>query len=123
MHVRGGLYCAGVLACRRCHSGDSVHYSLVVRDGTKLVGKGKPVCGHNTFCCINIRLEIRFCAYHIGHGIGQYAQQDAAAWFIDSIDRSLQWVGSRGKFYTDAQRREVLDLFLQGRDAYVKMLR
>ena len=50
-------------------------------------------------------------------------QRDAATWFIESIDQSLQWVGSRGKFYTDVQRREVLDLFLQGREAYARMLR
>ena len=60
---------------------------------------------------------------YVSAGRASPEQRDAATWFIESIDQSLQWVGSRGKFYTDVQRREVLDLFLQGREAYARMLR
>ena len=60
---------------------------------------------------------------YVSAGRASPEQRDAATWFIESIDTSLQWVGSRGKFYTDVQRREVLDLFLQGREAYARMLR
>ncbi len=44
-----------------------------------------------------------------------------AGWFVDRIDESLSWINSGAKFYTDAQRREVLDLFAQGRDVYERM--
>ena len=50
-------------------------------------------------------------------------KEAAARWFDDSIERSLEWVGSKGKFYTDNQRREVLDLFRQGQDVYRAMLK
>ena len=38
------------------------------------------------------------------------------------IERSLGWVGNKGKFYTDSQRKEVLDLFKQGQAVYRAML-
>lgn len=44
-----------------------------------------------------------------------------ASWLVDRIDESLSWISSGAKFYTDAQRREVLDLFAQGRDVYKRM--
>jgi hypothetical protein len=47
----------------------------------------------------------------------------AARWFDDSIERSLEWVRTKGKFYTDAQRREVVDLFRQGQEVYRAMLK
>ena len=46
-----------------------------------------------------------------------------ARWFIDRIDESLSWINTGAKFYTDAQRKEVLDLFAQGRDVYREMVR
>ena len=47
----------------------------------------------------------------------------AAGSFDDSIERSLEWVGTKGKFYTDKQRREVLDLFREGQQVYRAMLK
>ncbi|MDA1189217.1 MAG: CehA/McbA family metallohydrolase [Chloroflexi bacterium] len=44
-------------------------------------------------------------------------KKEAAAWFDKSIETSLQWVSTKGRFYTDAQRKEVVDLFRQGQDA------
>lgn len=44
-----------------------------------------------------------------------------ARWFVEQIDESLSWIGSGAKFYTDAQRKEVADLFAQGRDAYTRL--
>ena len=45
----------------------------------------------------------------------------AAKFFIDRIDESLSWINSGAKFYTDAQRKEVLDLFAEGRSVYEGM--
>jgi len=44
-----------------------------------------------------------------------------AAWFVRQIDESLSWVGSGAKFYTDRQRKEVVDLFRQGRELYRRL--
>jgi hypothetical protein len=46
----------------------------------------------------------------------------AAAWFDDAIERSLEWVRAKGKFYTDAQRQEVVDLFREGQGVYRAMI-
>ena len=46
----------------------------------------------------------------------------AAAWFDDSIEKSLEWVKAKGRFYTDQQRQEVVDLFQQGRQVYRDMM-
>jgi hypothetical protein len=50
-------------------------------------------------------------------------RREAARRFDQEIDSSLELVRTRGKFYTDAQRREVVDLFRQGQDVYRAMLR
>ena len=50
-------------------------------------------------------------------------KRDAAAWFDERIERSLDWVGTKGKFYSDSQRREVVDLFRQGQQVYKEMLK
>ena len=47
---------------------------------------------------------------------------EAARWFDDHIELSLEWVTKKGKFYTDSQRKEVLDLFKQGQAVYRAML-
>ena len=47
---------------------------------------------------------------------------EAARWFDDHIEKSLEWVTKKGKFYTDSQRKEVLDLFKQGQAVYKAML-
>ncbi len=49
-------------------------------------------------------------------------KSEAAAYFDDAIKRSLEWIGSKGKFYTDKQRREVIDLFREGQQVYKNML-
>ncbi len=45
-------------------------------------------------------------------------KKESARWFDDSIERSLEWVRARGRFYTDAQRQEVVDLFREGQQVY-----
>ena len=49
-------------------------------------------------------------------------RREAARGFDDAIERSLEWVRTKGKYYTDAQRREVEDLFRQGQQVYKAML-
>ena len=46
----------------------------------------------------------------------------AAAYFDDGIERSIEWASSKGKFYTDNQRREVVDLFREGQQVYKRAL-
>ena len=46
----------------------------------------------------------------------------AAQWFDSSIERSLEWVRTKGKFYNDQQRREVADLMREGQQVYRAML-
>jgi len=47
----------------------------------------------------------------------------SAKFFVDKIDEALAWTGSGAKFYTDAQRKEVQDLFRAGADFYRKLAR
>ena len=51
-------------------------------------------------------------------GVDGPEKKDAADWLDGQIERSLDWVRTRGRFYTDAQRREVVDLFRQGQEVY-----
>ena len=45
-------------------------------------------------------------------------QAESAALFVRDIEESMAWVRTKGRFYTDAQRAEVVDLFRQGQDVY-----
>ena len=56
-------------------------------------------------------------------GVDGPEKKAAAAGFDEAIERSMDWVRTKGKFYTDSQRREVVDLFRQGQQAYRDMLR
>ena len=44
-----------------------------------------------------------------------------AAMFVRNIDESILWLQSAGKFHSDRQRNEVLDLFRQAQDLYRKL--
>jgi len=46
----------------------------------------------------------------------------SARFLVDGIDGSLKWIESRGRYATDAQRRDVADLFLQARGKYAALL-
>ena len=59
---------------------------------------------------------------YVKAGVDSSERQSAARWFDEHIERSLDWVRTKGKFYTDAQRREVVDLFRQGQQVYRSML-
>ena len=55
---------------------------------------------------------------YVKTGAASPERAEAARWFDDHIDKSLEWVTKKGKFYTDSQRKEVLDLFKQGQAVY-----
>ena len=59
--------------------------------------------------------------YVTGTGKTPATQSASAKFFIDQIDDSMEWVRKKGKFYTDAQRNEVLDLHRAGQDVYRKL--
>ena len=51
------------------------------------------------------------------------AQAASAALFVRDIEDSMVWVKTKGRFYTDSQRAEVVDLFGQGLDVYKGLAR
>ena len=56
--------------------------------------------------------------YLSGTGQQSEASVESAKYFTDQIGEGINWVKTRGRFYTDAQRKEVVDLFKQGQDWY-----
>jgi hypothetical protein len=50
-------------------------------------------------------------------------QVGSAALFVRDIEDSMVWVKTKGRFYTDTQRAEVVDLFEQGLDVYKGLAR
>ena len=55
-------------------------------------------------------------------GVDGPEKGEAAAGFDDAIERSLDWVGNKGKYYSDTQRKEIVDLFREGQQVYRSML-
>jgi hypothetical protein len=51
------------------------------------------------------------------------ARRQSARAFVEKIDQALSWTDTGAKFYTDAQRKEVQDLFRAGRAFYRKLAR
>ncbi len=46
-------------------------------------------------------------------------QAESARFFLDSIDESLKWIDTWGRYNNDKQRQEVKELFRRGREVYV----
>lgn len=59
---------------------------------------------------------------YVNSGQESLEKKIAAKWLVDNIDLSINWAGSKGKFYTDSQRKEVVALFKQGQEVYRRML-
>ncbi len=59
--------------------------------------------------------------YVRGLGKPPASQPQSARFFVDRIDEAMEWVSKKGKFYSDSQRREVLDLHGAGRDYYTNL--
>ena len=56
--------------------------------------------------------------YIAGTGVTAAASAQSASYFVDRIDEGIEWVKTKGRFYSDAQRKEVVDLFKRGQDYY-----
>ncbi|MDA1280424.1 MAG: CehA/McbA family metallohydrolase [Chloroflexi bacterium] len=56
--------------------------------------------------------------YVTGTGTRSDASVDSAKHFADRIDEGIHWVKTKGRFYNDSQRKEVVDLFRQGQEWY-----
>jgi len=50
-------------------------------------------------------------------------RQESARFFLESIDESLKWVDTMGRYNTDDQREEVRELFRRGREVYAGLAR
>ena len=46
----------------------------------------------------------------------------SAKYFSRKIDESLEWVDKKGKFYSDKQRKEILDLHREAKSLYLKLI-
>ena len=60
---------------------------------------------------------------YVNAGVAGPHRAAAARQFVAEIDDSLEVVSKKGKFYTDAQRKEVFGLFRQGQEIYRSMVR
>jgi hypothetical protein len=43
---------------------------------------------------------------------------DCAAFFVRALDRSMEWVQTKGRFTRNHQREEVVELFRRGQEVY-----
>ena len=59
---------------------------------------------------------------YVTTGKASEERADAALWFDAAIEKSLEWVRTKGKYYNDNQRREIVDLFREGQQVYKGML-
>ena len=46
---------------------------------------------------------------------------ESARFFLKSVDESLKWIDTVGRYNTDRQREEVKELFLRGREVFAKL--
>ena len=58
---------------------------------------------------------------YVTAGLASPERRVAGKYFDDSIEQSLEWVRTKGRFYSDQQRQEVVDLFRQGQQVYKSM--
>jgi len=59
---------------------------------------------------------------YVTTGKASEERTEAALWFTDAIETSLAWVRTKGKYYNDGQRREIVDLFREGQQVYKNLL-
>ena len=56
-------------------------------------------------------------------GTESAARGDAARFFLNSIDESLKWIDSYGRYNNDKQRQDVKELFQRGREVYAGLVK
>ena len=54
-------------------------------------------------------------------GVTSAAQRASAAFFVRSLDDAPEWVRSVGRYADDRQRAEVLELLMEGQEAYRRL--
>jgi hypothetical protein len=57
---------------------------------------------------------------YVDVGRSDPTRSESARFFVESIDRSLDWIKSSGRYATDRQRDEITELFLEGRAKYAE---
>ena len=57
---------------------------------------------------------------YVDVGRSDPTRSESSRFFVESIDRSLDWVMSSGRYTTDRQRDEISELFLEGRARYAE---
>ena len=60
---------------------------------------------------------------YVQSGVASPERADAARQFADGIDRDLDRIRIKGRFYNDTQRREIEDLYRQGQQVYLDMFK
>ena len=58
---------------------------------------------------------------YVSCGPAPAERADAARFFLDSIDESLKWIDTVGRYNTDQQREDVRDLFRRGREVFAEL--
>ena len=89
--------------------------------------------GSNAWIAARLSSEFRDSYFHpifahtspvyINAGLVSPVTKPAAKDLNVAIENSMNWVQTKGKFYTDQQRREVVDIFRQGQNVYRGMLK
>jgi hypothetical protein len=59
---------------------------------------------------------------YLHHGKVASERPEAARFFLDSIDESLGWIDSVGRYSNDQQRKNVDELFRRGREVYAGLV-
>ena len=59
--------------------------------------------------------------YVLGTETQSDASKASAKFYDEQIGEGISWVKTKGRFYNDSQRKEIVDLFKQGQDWYRKL--
>jgi hypothetical protein len=93
------------------------HGLEVQRDGwiaARLWGNSRDSFGHSLFA--------HSSPVYFRCGPPPSQRRDAAQFFLHSIDDSLKWIDTYGRYNNDRQREEVKELFRRGREAYAGLM-
>ena len=81
----------------------------------RLWGRARDSFGHSLYA--------HSSPIYLHSGIAPSERMDAARFFLDAIDTSLDWIDSVGRYSNDEQRENVRELFHRGREVYAGLRR
>ncbi len=81
----------------------------------RLWGRARDSFGHSLYA--------HSSPIYLHRGIAPSERMDAARFFLDAIDTSLDWIDSVGRYSNDEQRESVRELFHRGREVYAGLRR